>query len=531
MVLQIFIDLGSGRKTSDAGIVYTYQEPTINTSVNIATNPQNANTSNTFNISGTNNRAWSSYENAFQTHYRIRLGSASYSSWTNLGNITSWSRTAAQMRTLVPKTYDGQTNTIQFRRYSPSANWYSTNTASGTFIVYYRPRIAVNESNVTYRQNNSSGTIVSKNQLILASSSLSGIYVSWVYDETQPQAGYVQGYRIRLYDEDSNIVETYYTASKNYVIPKADIPKLQTTYIDITPYFANDTTDPNNYWYQSGTVTKMEFVRIVSSLSTPVIQYPVNGSNWINTDYRVCLTLPSDPDYGEQDEATYHYEDIELQINNTFTIRLTDSALHTTTGTNLIATQCFSALVDNLTYRRKIIIYPKLASGFPISSSYTLRVRVKKKYYTSSSITGWSSWSNSVTISVTEPNYDVTSGDLILASHFNGTLDLIYRIASTYGVSWTTRPETARPGITVITANDYNYNNMMCKLVETKNQVNNYGTYDTGRDNIQFDVDNNIPTTFTPVVGELVTAEANEDNSPNGRNYMQIIYDKSIYLK
>ena len=170
----------SSENPQEGLIIYTYQEPQINTSLTISRSSQHANQDNKFTISGTNNRAWSSYENEFQTHYRIKKGSDSYTSWINLGNITSLSRTAAEMRSLIPKAYDGLTNTIQFKRYSPTPSWYSSNTASADFIVYYRPRIAITSSNVAYKTNSSSGSNITKGQILnsnsIISSSLYGAY-------------------------------------------------------------------------------------------------------------------------------------------------------------------------------------------------------------------------------------------------------------------------------------------------------------------------------------------------------------------
>ena len=121
---------------------YTYQEPKL-TSVSVQnSSPQNANTPNKFTLNGTNNRKWTNYEQEFQTHYRIRRQDGTYTSWTNLGNINSWSRNESQMRSLIPKQYDGQTNTIEFRRYNVSGNWYSA-TKSVNMVLYYRPRVGI----------------------------------------------------------------------------------------------------------------------------------------------------------------------------------------------------------------------------------------------------------------------------------------------------------------------------------------------------------------------------------------------------
>ena len=132
---------------------YTYQEPKL-TSVSVQkASPQNANTSNKFTLNGTNNRKWTNYEQEFQTHYRIRRQDGTYTSWTNLGNINSWSRNESQMRSLIPKQYDGQTNTIEFRRYNVSGRWYSA-TKSVNMVLYYRPRVGITsrKCNISYKQ-------------------------------------------------------------------------------------------------------------------------------------------------------------------------------------------------------------------------------------------------------------------------------------------------------------------------------------------------------------------------------------------
>lgn len=380
---------------------------------------------------GTNNRAWSSYENEFQTRYRMYYSSSSIGSWTNIGNITTWSRTATQMRSLIPKAYDGTTVYLQMKRYSPSPDWYSSNTAQIGITMYYRPRVGVSTNNITYRQNSSNGTSINKGQIVKNDNSLTHIYVSWSYDTTAVNAGYTQGYRIRVYNKDNTSVKTYYTDNKYYSIPKADIPKMQNTYIDITPYFKNDTTDTSNYWYYTGTISKASFVYLISTLATPVITYPVNNSNWINNKFRICFQLPIDPDKGNETE-TYHYDDVEVMINGNFTIRMKDSAQHTTTGTNLIATECYSALQSNLTYQRKLVINPSIATGFPNATSYTIKVRIKKKYGETTLFSMWSDWSNAVKVTITKPVYSVNKGDLILAKHYNDTLSLVNRIRNTY---------------------------------------------------------------------------------------------------
>ena len=160
---------------------------------------------------------WTAYESEFQTRYRLKRGSdTSYTDWGNAGNVTTWTQTAAQIRSLVPKQYDNQNVVIEMKRYSPSADWWSDETATGNFVVLYRPQIGVTGNNVIYRRNSNAGSSVSKGQIVINDSNLSGINVAWAYDDLSIEAGYTQGYRIRLYDAKGNIVKSrlYYTKSR-----------------------------------------------------------------------------------------------------------------------------------------------------------------------------------------------------------------------------------------------------------------------------------------------------------------------------
>lgn len=508
----------------DGLVTYTYQKPTVGTTLTRSRSSQHANQENSFTIDSYNNRAWSAYENDFQTHYRIKRGSDSYSGWTNLGNIATWSRTAAEMRSLVPKSYDGQTITMQMKRYSPSSSWYSDNTASNTFTVYYRPRNGI--SSATYRKNNSSGSTVSGNNYIIDDSSFTGVYLSWSYDTGVANAGYTQGYRIRLYDANSNLKKTYYTTSKNYTIPKEHIPRIQQTYIDITPYYCNDSSDANNYWYYNGTISKINFVRVVANIAKPTITYPINNSDWINNKFRICFTLPEDPDNGTQ-SGTYLYDNIEIMINGNYTIRMTDSTGQTSLGTCIKDTSCFSTGLNGLTYKRNMIICPGLLSSFPNTSSYTIKVRVRKKYGTGSN-NNWSDWSNTITVkntSISIPNYE---GQIVQASHYNYMKSTINRMRNSYSINWDKAPADASAKNTKVEYNRYSYNNVLYVLNDIKTKVNSFGTFDQA--NVKFDNANSLPTSFT-VKSEYITNQETETNPLAGSNYLVTILNRCNLLK
>lgn len=506
---------------------YTFQEPLLGDVSVEKPSPQNANTSNTFTLSGTNNKKWNDLELDFETHYRIIRPDGTTTDWLTIGNITSWPRTAEQMRALIPKTYDAQNNQIQFRRYSPRANWESTNQPSVTMMLYYRPRMAVDSNSVTYHRNSQSGNLINKGQIITNTTTLNSIYINWNYDTTLPEAGYVQGYRVRLYNYQNNLVKTYYTTNKYIEILKEDIPRLNMTYIDITPYFGNDTNNTSNYWYYNGTIEKIQFIRLVTELEKPQITYPVQNSIWINKDFRVCFKLPVDPDKGYETE-TYHYENIELKVNK-IVYRLTTS--NGTSSGSVDGSTIFSCLSNNLTYQRPVVIYPNLLNNVPNTDTYTIQVRVKKKYGTTSTEFRWSPWSDIRTFTVYFPTYEVQQYDLIMATHYNDAFDTVDNVRNTYGVSWTDKPLRAVAKSTIIMAEQYSYNTIMKKLVHTKNQVNTYATFDTNRDNIKFDYTNELPETFNERVGEFITADKNEGNEYNGRNYIKFIYDRCKLLK
>lgn len=79
---------------------------------------------------------------------------------------------------------------------------------------------------------------------------------------------------------------------------------------------------------------------------------------------------------------------------------------------------------------------------------------------------------------------------------------------------------------TKILRTQYPYTNWYDRIVATKKQVNNYATFDNGRNTVKFDNVNAIIENFTQYI-ELVTALSNENKSDaSGRNYMKIVYDR-----
>ena len=233
--------------------------------------------------------------------------------------------------------------------------------------------------------------------------------------------------------------------------------------------------------------------------------------------------MPIDADKGYEDED-YRYENIEVQINGSLTICLAQS--EGSTQGAIIAPECFSALVENLTYLRKIVINPSACSSFAtIINLYSIRIRVMKKYGANSVSSMWTVWSDVKNITVTRATFNPNVGDIILASHYNNAKALINRVRTSYNINWVNIPQNVSSKIDIIYADQYPYNNLIEKITAVKNLVNNYGPFDEGQEQVKFDYQNAIENNFTPT-NEIITALSNEDDSPNGRNYIKIIYDR-----
>lgn len=513
-------------KRTNALDFYTFTEPIINNSVSVITSfPTNANTKNKFILSGQNNATWSSdLEQQITTRYRINRDGNNYTAWQDLGNIIEWERSENQMRQLIPKAYDGKNCVVQFERYSPTPKWESTNKPSINTCLYYRPRMAVETKNVRLFENDGSGTGITQGSFVKNKSTLTGIYVSWSYNTSLPEAGYLSGYRVRLYNHSNKIVNTYYRTTPNITIDINDIPRVYDTYLDITPYFNNDSDNPNNYWYYNGDLKKIPFIKLVTELSKPIIDYPVNGSQWINNDFRICFTLPEDLDF-KWIEETYEYENIEIKINKqVFSFK---SSLGITNN-SIINNTIFST--GTLSHKKSIIVYPNHISNFIKTGSYSIQIRVKKKYGSTQTLMRWSPWSDTTNIDIVEPVYSVNKYDIILALHYNNALDTVDRVRNTYGVVWLNQPNKAIRYSTVIKAQQYSQQTILRLINETKNVVNTYGDFDTNRNYIKFDKDNILPSTFNEQKGELITADKNEGKT-TGRNYIKFIYDRCLLLK
>ena len=361
--------------------LYTYTEPTLS-SLSVNTTSINPTMGLTFTLNGYNNRAHTDkidnvdVESPFKTYTQYKLNNGNYTAYTDKGDVGTITWSAQDVRNNCPYSSIGDSGTItmQVKRNSPTPNIDTSGKTASPVTIYWKP---VNQiTTTTFKKNNSSSSTVSGGTVFINDNNLTGVYVSWDYDTTVAKAGYTEGYRVRVYKEDGTTTTYDTTTTNKYItIPKANIPTGQSTKISITPYYKAGQANKDNYRY--ATESKMTFVKIIANLAKPVITYPINNTTWINKYIRIGFQLPNDADYSVIG-INYRYEDIELMLDNTFTIHYTANTQGaTTTGTNVQSTACFST--TTLSHQKKIIVQPSIVGdNVPLASgTHTVKVRVK----------------------------------------------------------------------------------------------------------------------------------------------------------
>lgn len=354
------------------------------------------------------------------------------------------------------------------------------------------------------------------------------VWVSFSYPSGE--YGIVNGYEVRVKSQDGTWFGpyTYPTNPRTDVvanvkadvrIPTSDIKFGMQNKVYVRPFYLH--TDGQRYY---GPEVEKGFPSIITKLSTPSIIYPAASSEWINKNYRVLFTLPSDGDWSDYTDSiknSYSYRDIQIKINNTVTFSYKNNP------------EIFS-IKPLSPHKAKIVINPSLMSTYPNSTSYTFQVRVRKNYgyLDSQEEASWSLWSAARTLTVKPASFNVSKGDYIMASHYNLLKPLMLRMRNTY-------PDYTI-STTTVSVGDYieaeGFVNPYKDILQCFNLVNGWGTYHKDRSSVKFNKGINIPK-FEPVVGEYITA-MREDKIYNlspgiydGRNYIGIMFDDANLCK
>ena len=408
---------------------------------------------------------------------------------------------------------------IRVERDNPSATRNGgpyTAWATTTIQVQYQPTKSPTNGTVTY--NNKS---ISRNTIFIQD--IKTIDIDWSYP-VKPiggAAGIVDGYILRVYSDSGytqqygkdKVIQVTQNASnaKWKLNTKTELKRGVLNYLKITPYYDK----PNGTGKIEGQKSlQMALVTPISRINTPVIEYPINNSNWHNKNFRILLQLPSDDDISElglsNDE--YRYQDIELKItpNNMSANVVTYSFKNNP--------EIFST--DTLSHTKKIAINPSVLDTLPNASTYKLELRVQKKYYITIGENSYSKWSTAVIVKNTAlNNLNLTSGQEIELSHYDYVRNASVRLHDTYPIyTLNSNNVSQKVGDQI----DYKeYDGMITDILNIQKGVNGYCSYDQDRNDIKFQ------NTINTLNGEqeYITAEL-DGTEIDGRNYMNILINE-----
>lgn len=453
---------------------------------------------------------------------------------------------------------------------------YETNTYSANITVHYKPDkdILKDGGSITYYkvENDRRGSSINKGTTWVLPNTydlknMTGIDVNIKYP-TGNDVGVISGFKIELITPNGTVYYTdyWYTNSYDYTgrIPYDKLKRgISGNQIRITPFYIPSNVNKGNtgsYWY-GPSVTQL-FVDIAWMLNKPIIDCPLNNTIWHNNKYRILFKLPIDNDTnykGNNDienyygSGNYRYQDIQLKINGT-----------TFTLGNSIGMNAHNKWVSlsnisdaRLTYKRAIIINPSLLSGYADSNTFGMSIRVRKAYGQNSNWDGWSEWSPTVTIkkvTVSNPNEtEVAKGKYVKAAHYMNTQTALNNSISCYS-------KTASDNVAFVVKESFNrdighningphlspptntplqtvkeYVSEFNDIHQIKNKINSYGTFDSDRNAVRLDSQNQLLTSSTPIQ-EFITAAKDQNGETSnvgnplptlkGRNYMKYMCDE-----
>lgn len=375
--------------------------------------------------------------------YISELGNSGYSGWSNGVQIKVYSDPTVTVSATSPSdTVNGNTDTtIKWNSWSGSwsesatstVELYTTNTSSGKLIQTIASGLA---STITSQKFTPSGLLEYDNKTIYIKvtrkHTVTGVTgsgyrafkvrytptekiinltnalgtinfntkISWSYPTGY--YGIVTGYKVELTNADTGNTVTDYTTTPSYTIDVNKLDPVSYYNLTITPYYLNDSHLGPPY-------TVVGYLQFIANLNKSQISYPrPNDCYWISdkSSFKVVFALPIDRNRGSIDNPNdYRYKDIEVELNSaesgTVTYSINDHPL------------AFSALIDNLTYRREIIFDPIIA-GFDHPGNIKVRVRAKSHFG------DWGDFSDYVTVKrFAMPIYNPSVGTIIPVSAIN----------------------------------------------------------------------------------------------------------------
>ena len=365
--------------------------------------------------------------------------------------------------------------------------------------------------------------------------------VTWKYATDTVASGYVNGYRLEVFDNSNctgTAVSTKYVTQTNsggslynytgtiyYDLNNStDLKRAVMNYIKITPYYQ---TPAGTKLYDTNYATSA-LVKPYGGVGTLTINYPINNTTWHNKNFRVLFTLPEDLDYDTLPASTqsnYTYSNIQIDVNGT----VYDYDTTYTSGT--AHPEIFSKvpkITNNTDITQKYMaIYPALISGFADASTFTIKVRAQVGAYnytpaemSDPNVKTWSDWVTVTLKKTAITNQTFTVGQEIKAEHYMYPHNAVNRLLACYPINTKDINDIDQSAGDQIDRSEYQgVYQTMANLIDG---VNNWCTYT--RNAVKFGT---LPS-FTAIIEEVTAA----DTGTTGKNYMNILTDyMNTYLK
>lgn len=477
-------------------------------------------------VIGDNDSAYGSINsNPYTVSATTAPSSTAGSSYTDTARLTSSSSSAYinKIYTNAERSVNRINSSVTVTRRNTSANYTLEGTehhleASSTlyFILQYQP--TKSPSNVTIPDKGTTVKLQDKSK----------IKVSWSYPSLEGGAGVVNKYKLIVYSSSSYSDSSIYwsgfinatsdtTQSYEFDL-KTQLKRGVMNYIRIIPCY----TKPDGTGEILGTQSySSEFVRPISTLNIPVIDYPITGMTWSGNGFRILFTLPADDDfstYSTEIQNNYRYRDIEVTIDTYSKKYKWKWSEHP---------EIFST--DTLSYRKSIAINPALMSEFPSVKSNDITIRVQKNYnFTEAefnSDVSWSAPSNKVNVSAYEvKKIDVTSGQIISIEHYKELVKRTLMVYHCYPFMTVDENTLNQSKGDRIDRSDFTKIYDIIKSIWVG--VNGYCTYDSIKSGVKFE---NALSGLSPTI-EIITAQNTgvDNHNTSGKNYINILLDDII---
>lgn len=528
----------SKKKPSEGLDIYTYREPYVSdiSMTNTTFSPHN-NPEFKFSVNG---RRWADFENDFKTKMNLKnkdTWDASDNSPTrndNSGVGTTKEITSTITQNYIINQYSKEersvekiNTTLYASRISPGINTTGytkaefSATKSTNVVIQFKPTKTPSSVTVNSNNKNVAGKTISVQ-------SNKTINVAWSYPTTTVGTGTLNGYLVTVYKKVNN-TEVTVIATKDVAasvanpgaslsITTSNLAIGVMNYIKIVPYYKKPYVAPGTDAYITGSnIYSGELVKPVNSLTTPEIEYPKHNKTWLNKNFRILFTLPTDADFNVIGKSTteYTYADIEVIITP---VGKTERVYKFSNNTHNAYFSC-----SNLKgYTKAVAFNPSADVNLPDVTSYKMKVRVKKNYIfdtTSTEEEKWSAWSSEHNINISKiSEFNISSGNKVMLTHYKTPRDLSVKIREAYPFSNLPVNNAEKKQFDKIEYKNYQGIYDTIKAIQTG--VNGYCTYN----HTAVKLNENINAFDSPnqPKKELITAAKNPSNL-DGRNYPNII--------